>query len=128
MNEASLQNHIRNALVDRGMFFRANVGQGWTGSDIRKLPDGSIIIGKPRPLKTGLPRGFSDLFGLVPITITEEHVGKKLAVFCAVEVKTPTGRLSKQQGAFLRAVEERGGLAYVARDVDGLLSYLDDHT
>lgn len=122
MKESEIQNRIRNALVDECMLFRVNVGQAWTGDEVKRLPDRSVLITKARPFSTGLPAGFSDLFGLVPVTITQDMVGKTLGVFTAMEVKTPTGRASKQQNLFLSAVNMRGGTSGIVRSAEDALA------
>jgi hypothetical protein len=127
MKEHAIQNAIRNSLVDRGLFFRVNVGQAWTGDEVKKLPDGSVLITNARPFNTGLPKGFSDLFGLTPLTIQPEHVGQQVGVFTAIEVKTQRGRVSEQQGNFLRAVNDNGGLAGVARSPDDAMQITKGH-
>lgn len=120
MKEHALQNEIRNALAGKCHTFRANVGRAWIG-DVTHLPDGSIVIRNPRPFSTGLPAGFSDLFGFVPVKITPEMVGQTIAVFAAMEIKTKTGRVTPQQTAFLRAVRNNGGRSGVIRSVDDAL-------
>lgn len=60
--------------------------------------------------------GGSDLIGWKPVTITPDMVGKTLAVFTAVEVKTGKLKATKEQQAFLKAVESAGGIAKIARD------------
>jgi hypothetical protein len=115
MKETGIQNEIRNALAGHCMLFRANVGTAWTGNDIRKLKNGAILIMDPRPFSTGLPPGFSDLFGLVTVEITQDMVGQKFAQFLAGEVKTATGRKGKAQGPFLDAIKKAGGRADVWR-------------
>lgn len=74
--------------------FRANVGQFFT-------KDG-------RPVRTGLPVGFSDLFGF--------RAGDCRAFF--MEIKTPTGRPTAQQLQFIAAMQQRGALAAVVRSVE----------
>ena len=76
--EHRIQNEIRAALMPYAVIFRANVGRVRT-------TDG-------RYFSTGLPAGFSDLFGF------RKSDGK--AVF--IEVKTPSGRVTAQQENFLR--------------------------
>lgn len=44
--------------------------------------------------------------------------------FIAIEVKTPTGRLSKSQAKFLDEVKANGGMALVARSVQDVDDYL----
>lgn len=104
MSEHGIQNAIRNELAGKVLCFRANVGRAWTGSRVEQLPGGKVLIHDARPFSTGLPPGFSDLFGVAP--------GGR---FFALEVKSEAGRTSEQQGKFLAAVERGGGLAGVAR-------------
>lgn len=121
-SEHATQNDIRNALVDEGMFFRANVGTAWASNDITKLADGSLILRNPRPFSTGLPTGFHDIFGLVEETITPEMVGQKVAIFASVEVKASKGRAREAQERFAEAVVAAGGRSGFARSIDGALS------
>lgn len=106
MREADIQNSIRLHVSEHqlGVLFRANVGEAWTGDRIENNPDGSITIYRPRRLKTGLPPGFSDLFGA-------NRLGR--AVF--LEVKAPTGRLTPEQENFLRQMYQLGAYVGVAR-------------
>ena len=106
MKEQEIQNAIREHVSRNrlGVLFRANVGEAWTGSEVRHNPDGSITIHNPRRLKTGLPVGFSDLFGVT-------NTGK--AVF--IEVKTPKGKLRPEQEHFLIQMLEYSAYAGVAR-------------
>ena len=75
---------IKRACSRYAIMFRINVGTG-------KTYDG-------RYFSTGVPRGFSDLFGV------RRSDGK--AIF--IEVKTAKGRLSKNQTEFLDAVKSTG--------------------
>lgn len=120
-SEHAVQNGIRNALVDAGIFFRANVGQAWASNDIGKLPDGSLLLRNPRPFSTGLPAGFADLFGFVTVRITPDMVGQDVAVFVAIECKSSKGPTREKQERFVRAVRTAGGRAGFARsDADAL--------
>ena len=114
MKEHGIQNTIRNALAGKCLLFRANVGQAWTG-DAKRMPNGDILLKKPRPFSTGLPPGFSDLFGLVPVKITPDMVGQTVGVFVALEVKAERGKASPQQERFLKAVNDNGGRGAVVR-------------
>ena len=94
MTEGDIQRLIMVELSARGhMVFRANVGRFFTA-------DG-------RRVSTGLPPGFSDLFGY--------RASDGRAFF--IEVKTPTGRLRVEQAAFLAAMQKRGALAGMARSL-----------
>jgi hypothetical protein len=116
--EHSLQNKIRLALSATGRctFFRVNAGRAWIGSRVDQLPDGSKLITDPRPFNSGVPAGFSDLVGF---TIIE---GK--AIFTAIEVKAPKGRVTKEQQDFIDFVKKQGGLAGVARSVEEALDII----
>lgn len=92
--EHKIQNEIRAACVDIAVLFRANVGSGRTF-------DG-------RYFETGLPKGFSDLFGF--------RLSDGRAVF--IEVKTAAGRVSAEQKNFIGKMRGYGALAGVARSVE----------
>lgn len=127
-SEHELQNRIRNALVDECLLFRANVGKGWTGNGVEKahpyrnttvvLEPNDVVIRQARPFDTGLPPGFHDLFGLVPVRIEPHHVGLVLGVFTSIEVKSETGRVRPKQQKFMDAVQFRGGRSGIARSID----------
>jgi hypothetical protein len=72
---------------------------------------GTLRDERGRPVSFGLCPGSSDLIGYRSITVTPDMVGQQLAVFAAVEVKAPKGRLSEAQQAFLSHVAAAGGLA-----------------
>jgi len=102
--------------------FRVNVGRAWVGEAERIGPD-TVILRNARPFKAGVP-GMSDLIGWVPVEITPDMVGKTLAVYTAVETKTPRGRASAEQNQFLDVVSRSGGRAGIARtdgDLDNIL-------
>lgn len=124
MAEHRIQNQIRNALAGQCTAFRANVGQGWTGEQVIRLENGDVLIRNARPFSTGLPTGFSDLFGWTPRVITPADVGLQLAQFTAIECKAPRGKATESQTAFLRAVERAGGLAGVARSPEDALQII----
>lgn len=107
----------RLAAAARGLVtFRVNSGRAWTGDIIRKLPDGSILIKNPRPFRTGVPKGTPDLLGWSSIPITETMLGRTVAVFCAIETKSPTGRATPEQENFLNQVRAAGGIAILVRE------------
>ena len=85
---------------------------------------GTLLDRNGRPVQFGLCKGSSDLIGLRSVTIGPEHVGQRLAVFAAVEVKAPRGRLTPEQEAFIAMVREMGGLAGVARSVEEAVAIL----
>ena len=107
MTEAAIMRRIQLQATRLGMrLFRNNVGVAMTNS-------GSMV-------KFGLCTGSSDLIGMIPIEITQEMVGRKMAVFCAIEVKAKKGKLTKQQGLFLEMVNHMGGVGIVVRSPEDL--------
>lgn len=123
--EHALQNAIRNAMAGRALIFRANVGKAYTSNDVLKVPRQMPVVMGPkdillrnyRPFETGLPPGFSDLFGLVAVEITPDMVGQKVAIFTGLEVKDGA-RVSQLQRNFINAVNDNGGRAGVVRSVE----------
>lgn len=100
--EHDIQNSIRAALAPYAVIFRANVGR-------MKLPDG-------RYFSTGLPVGFSDLFGV------RKSDGK--AVF--IEVKTASGRVSQFQYNFLEMMRKNGAIAGIARSPEQAIKLITE--
>jgi hypothetical protein len=101
MTESDLMRAIMIALSAEGHFVaRANVGLFYTR-------DG-------RPVRSGLPVGFSDLFG--------HRAGDARAFY--LEVKAPAGRVTPEQFEFLAAMRARGAIAAVVRSVDEAIEAL----
>jgi hypothetical protein len=99
MSETALMHRIQLALSDAGhVCFRANVGTFRT-------QDG-------RWFSTGLPPGFSDLFGVT--------VSGRPFFF---EVKTAAGKVRPDQDAFIDAMQKHGAIAAVVRSVDEALTF-----
>jgi hypothetical protein len=116
MNETNLTRAIMlkvGSMLQNVRIFRNNVGTGWTGKVIHQ--GSRVIIENPRPLHAGLCQGSSDLIGWTTVEVTPEMVGAKVALFTAVEVKTPTGRVSAEQANFIQRVRQAGGIAGEAR-------------
>ena len=79
---------------------------------------GALVDQQGRFVRFGLCKGSSDLIGLRSLEITPELVGQRLAQFVALEVKTAQGVLSPEQRAFLRVVQQLGGVAAACRSVE----------
>jgi hypothetical protein len=79
---------------------------------------GALVDQQGRFVRFGLCKGSSDLIGLRALEITPELVGQRLAQFVALEIKTGSGTVSQEQQAFLRLVQELGGLAAVCRSIE----------
>ncbi len=61
--------------------------------------------------------GGSDLIGYRSITITPDMVGQRVAVFTAIEIKTPNGRATPAQQHFIDHIRKAGGIAAIVRSV-----------
>jgi hypothetical protein len=105
MREQVIQNEIRLAISSPTVkMFRNNVG--------------SLKDENGQRVTFGLCNGSSDLIGFTSKTITADDIGKTVAVFTAIEIKTPKGKISESQQAFIDMVKSKGGLAGVARSIE----------
>jgi len=77
-------------------------------------------------VRYGLMPGSSDLIGWKTIEITKQHVGKKIAVFTAIEVKKKGGRPTPGQRQFIEVVEQSGGLAGICYSIEEAIDLLSD--
>ncbi|PGA92173.1 VRR-NUC domain-containing protein [Bacillus toyonensis] len=100
MKEIDVQNSIRLALNPYAIVFRANVGTF-------KTEDG-------RTVSTGLPKGFSDLFGY------RKSDGKMFFI----EVKNEKGRLRPDQKHFIETMHKNGAIAGVARSPEDAIELI----
>ncbi len=97
--ESDIQKETRLALSQLGVVnFRNNVG---------RLQDQA-----GRWVEFGLCVGSSDLIGWRTVTVTQQMVGRKVAVFTAVETKRGRGaKVTIEQRHFISMVLEAGGIA-----------------
>ena len=121
MLEKTVQNEILSKLCKGPVrLFRNNVGLGFQGK-ISQVIEGDWVLLKPfRRIKFGLFKGSSDLIGWKSVTVTEEMVGQKIAVFTAIEVKKPSKKSQPtgEQKNFINQVVQAGGFAFVARSTE----------
>jgi len=78
---------------------------------------GEAIYGRTH-VPYGLCPGSSDIIGWRSITITPDMIGRKVAVFVALEVKSGRGQTSDAQNNSIERVQEAGGIAGICRSVD----------
>ena len=105
MSEQELQQRIRLQLGSSPVrLWRNNVG--------------ALRDERGRLVTYGLCKGSSDLIGLRQVLIGPKHLGQTMAVFSAIEVKAPKGRLREEQRSFLELVERFGGYSGVATSVE----------
>lgn len=104
--EIANQTWLMSGLIPGVRLFRNNVGAA-------KAQSGQWI-------KFGLHKGSSDFIGWRSVVITPDMIGKRIAQFIGVEIKTPTGRISPEQQGFLEEVNEWGGKAVVISNASEL--------
>lgn len=102
--ETALMNEIRVAASRYGICFRANVGKV-------KMVDG-------RWFDTGLPAGFSDLFGI------RKSDGKTFFI----EVKTEKGKVRESQKKFILKMLDLNAIAGIARNVGEAIELIESGT
>jgi hypothetical protein len=112
MSEKPILNLILLNLSKTSVLFRNNTGKGWVGRLISSK-FGTVVIENARPLNAGLVKGSSDLIGWTSIEVTPEMVGKKIAVFSAIEAKTGKTSTSPEQANFIEQITQAGGIAFV---------------
>lgn len=100
--ETIIQNEIRCALSPYGVTFRTNAGKFYSGKRIFSTEFMQDVLTDLRPV-VGLPQGFSDTL----------FVGQGKVAF--VEIKTPTGRPTKEQEHFLQTMRDYGHIAGIVR-------------
>ena len=102
MRESAIQKAILELLAYRGIYARRIMALG--------VPDPARAGG----FRTSPMVGVADIIGVLP--------GGR---FLAIEVKVPGGRATPKQLEFLERVNEKGGLAFVARSTRDVEVALD---
>lgn len=107
--ENNLKNEVERDLTSDQRLWRANSGQGWAGRII-DAKNGILKLAKFCRLEL-FPAGTPDMIGFDSIVITQEMVGKKVAVFVGSELKaTPRDKLNKDQTNFKKLLVKMGGI------------------
>lgn len=109
---------------------RNNVGAAWVAPPNRQKKfnkDGKLYVTLEQPmwLDYGLGEGSADTVGWKSVTVTQDMVGKKLAVFTSIEYKTAKGRAKEKQVNWHNAMKQAGAYSGFVRcedDVDLILS------
>jgi len=113
---------INNRVLEKyPMLFRNDCGVGYHGGILKKTTGGKRIVIDPKIFSYGLCPGSGDFIGWIPIVITPDMVGRKVAVFSSVEVKTEHDRLSDRQRVWNRAINRDGGIAEVWQEKNGVI-------
>lgn len=106
--------------------FRNNTGQAWQGKTLKRGPE-TLTLKHPRPIKFGLCEGSSDYVGWHSIVIDEQMVGKRVAVFVALEAKAKNGKPTLEQLNFINMIKKCGGIAAVVKSIDDAKSAIDSY-
>lgn len=129
MSESNVARRILLAISDLDVrVHRFNTALSWVGK-VQRWPFSNHVIVDPsdlvirnaRPIHSGFP-GASDYMGWTQMVVTPNMVGKKIAVFTAVEVKDVKGRLSSEQEHFIDVVKDAGGIGIVPRSPEEAVS------
>lgn len=132
MSEADLMRRLQILASSLGArLFRQNSGVAWVGKveritrrcDVRVNP-GDVVIRNARPFHAGF-NGMADLGGWRRVTITPEMVGATIAQRLEAEVKTDRGRATKEQLAWIEAVNNAGGRAGIVRSEDDIRALVE---
>ena len=62
--------------------------------------------------------GISDIIAILPER--NRKLKKRKGVFVAIEVKSPTGKISEEQQQFINSVNANGGIGAVVRNINDL--------
>uniref|UniRef100_A0AAU6W241 VRR-NUC domain-containing protein n=1 Tax=Pseudomonas phage Touem01 TaxID=3138548 RepID=A0AAU6W241_9VIRU len=136
--ESTVQKTIWLGLGAIARLFRLNSGKAYLSNlgpaGVKRLQDGSVLIKSARTVSLGLAlptgdpvNGQSDLAGWTSVIITPEMVGKRLAVFTAIETKrTKGGKTSDDQLNFVSQVSAQGGIAGIANSLEVAQKIIDE--
>jgi hypothetical protein len=122
-----LVNDCRKELNRLGILNWNNQTSGaWAGKVVYQK-DGEVLLRNARFFYAGLCDGSSDIIGATQITITQEMVGKKIAVFSAFEEKTGKGKLAKNQELFAKAMNHHNCIFGEIRDAVEITNVINNY-
>jgi hypothetical protein len=116
MSESLIQRDIRLALGQEPdcRLFRNNVGAAWQGQPVGAVNRRRVVLLCPHRVVYGLAPGSSDLIGWRSVLVPPELVGRRIAIFTALEIKPPGETVPDHQGRFLDRAAAAGAIAGVA--------------
>ena len=103
--------------------FRFDSGSGYVGGrefvakkdGAVQVKKGDVVVVNPKRITYGIP-GAGDRVGWTETIVTDDMIGKKVAVFTSIEDKSATDRIGVNQLIFLLNVLRAGGIALVYRE------------
>jgi hypothetical protein len=115
--ESESTDNILNAIASTGVkLFRVQSGQWWACTH----PGGQLYRMK------GATAGTSDFCGWRKVRITQDMVGRDMAQFVGLEMKTATGNERESQERFRTVLTNDGGVCGVCRTPDDALKLLKE--
>lgn len=88
---------------------------------------GLLYTQEGNPIKIGSD-GQSDMWGIMPVKVTQEMVGTTVGIFISIETKSQHGRTQKKraklQENWKNSINSLGGVAIIIRPGDDFLSLL----
>lgn len=123
-SEVTSRAHLERLFELFGRCMRLDATAADTGRELVR----SLLEDKPRFTPFGLCKGSSDIVGIVTVG-QRNNVPYPYGIFIAAEVKTPEPariKVTDEQAAFLRVVNERGGVGRVVRSVEDMGQLIQD--
>lgn len=128
-SEKRIEQEIQLAASEVGStLYKNNVGTAYRG--VMRSLKGENVLTKLQFIRYGLGniKGGSDLIGMSTVEITPDMVGKKVAVFTAVEVKMDkfgNYKATAEQKRFIEMVKKKGGIAGVCDSIDDMKELIE---
>jgi hypothetical protein len=121
MRESGVLRHVWAAVAATTVLFRVNTGRAYVSgsSPASRRKDGSVLVPDARHVALGFSRpdgspvvGTADLNGWTTVVVTPEMIGRRHAIFTAIETKeTGGGERRAAQVNYLDQVNKAGGIA-----------------
>lgn len=118
--------------------FRLNTGRAWLSNmgpaGVQKLSDGSVLIKSARSIAIGFADtsgdpivGATDLNGWTTVEVTPEMVGRRIAVYTAIETKNSKGGHKRAgQINFVDQAAAAGAIAGFANSKESALAIVNN--
>lgn len=122
----NLTDKIRLEASKRGIYLFRNNSGAFHATDGRFVRFG--LANDSERINKNLKSG--DLIGFIPVTITPEMVGEKIAIFASIEIKKYDHEIKsnssrvKAQKAWVELVKCNGGFSIMTNSLDNFLSEL----
>jgi hypothetical protein len=110
LKEQSIQNSILATLGANNIYaLRINSGNFW-GGEVKSHDGQYLLLEHPTKIQ-GAPAGTSDIICCKTVIITPEMIGRRIGIFCCLEIKQPGEKPKKHQENYLAVMRARGAIA-----------------